>query len=459
MIHRPLAGLAFVALLSACGDDSNGPPEPVSISVAGDSVLSPEETASYSAQQLDDTGNPVSGVDLTWTVSDPALATIDESGLLTTTNAGIGTIHVIASVDGLRDSVPLRITSSWTAVSVGEGQTCATDVQRRLWCWGTLTGTGLPPAVPNAPVLVSDDEYSVVAGGVGSGCGVLNGDGSAFCFGANVYNSLGIGIGTDGTTPKPVTGGFLYDHVVLGREHGCGLSTMRTIVCWGKNAHGEVGDSIVGTLSNGHSPTVVVGGFSWNQVVAKDYRSCGLRDNHRVYCWGADYGGAAGWPESVTGDQIHPVAIQADHDYEMIGIGGQFQCGLTTTGVLECWGKNDGGQTGNGATSGLDRFPGPVSGDHGLGLFSTGESHACALDPDDQAWCWGTGPLGHASLTTSAVPVEVAGNHRFIGISAGSTQTCGITVGRAMYCWGAGNLGDGLLHVGGSMTPVRVRDP
>src|ERR1041384_8435629 len=29
-----------------------------------------------------------------------------------------------------------------------------------------------------------------------------------------------------GTTPKPVTGGFLYDHVVLGREHGCGLSRL-----------------------------------------------------------------------------------------------------------------------------------------------------------------------------------------------------------------------------------------
>jgi alpha-tubulin suppressor-like RCC1 family protein len=454
---------AAVLLVLACGDDGHtgrlGVPETVSLTItAGDSVLSPEETSNYAVEALDERGDPT-GAEVAWSVSNPTLATIDAFGALTTTTAGLGTIYVIAEVGSLRDSVQLRITSSWRAVSVGEAETCAIDIQRKMWCWGTFPGTGLPANGLLPTRTGSNGDYSVVAGGVISACGVINGDGTAECFGSSVYNSLGVGPGTDATTPKPVTGGFLYDHVVLGREHGCGLTTTHSIVCWGKNAHGEVGDSIVGTLSVGHAPTVVVGGLTWNQVVTKGYRSCGLRDNHRVYCWGADYNGATGWPASVTGDQYYPIAIESDHDYSAIGLGSTFQCGLTTTGVLECWGKNDGGQTGNGAMTGLQHFPDPVSGDHAFGQFSTGEGHACALDQEGKAWCWGTGGLGHATLTSSAVPVEVAGNHRFITIAAGSGQTCGMTSGRALYCWGAGSLGDGISHPGGSMTPVRVRDP
>jgi alpha-tubulin suppressor-like RCC1 family protein len=421
-------------------------------------VLSPEESGQYAAEILDAHGDPI-GSEPTWSVSNPTLASIDASGALTTTNAGVGTIYVIAEAGEVRDSVALRITSSWTRVSVGEGETCAYDINRHIWCWGTFAGTGQPANGLVPTRVASDEEFSDVAGGVISACGVVNGDGSAYCWGTSVYNSLGVGVGTNASTPQPVTGGFLFDHVVLGREHGCGLNISQQIVCWGKNVHGEVGDSIAGTLSIGHSPTVVVGGHNWKEVTAKGYRSCGLTTAGKVYCWGANHEGVAGWPAAVTDDVTFPVALEADRTYDALQMGPDFQCGRIGT-TLECWGNAMNGHLGNGTTANtLVRVPEAVSGNHAFGEFSTGESHSCAIDTDGKAWCWGDRALGHATIESSAVPVAVAGNHRFLFIAAGSTQSCGVTVGRALYCWGEGSLGDGVPHAGGSLTPVRVRDP
>ncbi len=458
---RTLFVSGLVALVAACGDGTsegefNNIPETITIT-AGDTVLSPQEAGQYVAEVRDASG-ALLAVTPTWSVSDGALATIDASGALQTTTSGVGSVYVVAETGGLRDSVALRITASWFRVSVGERETCAVDMSRHMWCWGEFAGSGQPANGLIPTRTASDQLYSDVAGGVISACGLIN-DGSADCFGSHNYNSLGIGFFANGNTPQPVTGGFLYAKVVLGREHGCGLTISQQIVCWGKNAHGEVGDSIPGSLSIGHAPTVIVGGHSWKQVTAKYYRSCGLTTTGKVYCWGAHVGGVAGWPVSVTTDVMFPVALEADRTYDDLQMGSDFQCARAGT-TLECWGNTMNGQLGNGTTANtVVRVPEAVSGNHAFGAFSTGEGHSCAIDTDGKAWCWGNGALGHPSVTTASVPVEVAGNHRFLTISAGSRQSCGVTVGGALYCWGWGSLGDGVVHQGGAMIPVRVRDP
>ena len=78
-----------------------------------------------------------------------------------------------------------------------------------------------------------------------------------------------------------------------------------------------------------------------------------------------------------------------------------------------------------------------------------GSTHACAIDIDHNAFCWGTndqGELGNGSSVTSLEPVRVTGLEDVAQISAGERFTCARTLAGAAYCWGHnanGQLGDG----------------
>lgn len=116
---------------------------------------------------------------------------------------------------------------------------------------------------------------------------------------------------------------------------------------------------------------------------------------------------------------------------------------------------------------------------------SVGEAHACGLDTEGHAFCWGTnqrGDLGAvlASSTTctdptsefklpgntvlpcTSTPVAVSGGLLFRRITAGVDLSCGITVGGDAYCWGSNSssaLGAGLPPGDSAISPVKVFDP
>jgi len=94
--------------------------------------------------------------------------------------------------------------------------------------------------------------------------------------------------------------------------------------------------------------------------------------------------------------------------------------------------------------------------------ISVGQSHACAVTKDGEAWCWGYnqyGQLGDGTHVDSAVPVRVAGLSPGVNsIAVGYRHTCAITQDFEIKCWGfngSGQLGnDGNLD---SSLPVNVR--
>ncbi len=82
--------------------------------------LHPGDTLRLDATSFDRQGNSLGSQPVVWSTSDPLVARISSSGLLTAT--GIGTGFVIADADGQRDSVSLQVQASIRRISVRPDQ-------------------------------------------------------------------------------------------------------------------------------------------------------------------------------------------------------------------------------------------------------------------------------------------------------------------------------------------------
>jgi alpha-tubulin suppressor-like RCC1 family protein len=167
-------------------------------------------------------------------------------------------------------------------------------------------------------------------------------------------------------------------------------------------------------------------------------------------------------------DAVDSALGDAPSDKEVIGeeiraltLGGGHTCALTSTGGVQCWGDNSGGQLGDGTTT-RRLTPVPVSGlASGVTAIAAGEIHTCALTTEGAVKCWGDnnhGQLGDSTGTAHVTPFTVSGlSSGVTAIAAGYSYTCAITTGGAVECWGdnsGGQLGDGTKT--DRLTPVTV---
>ncbi len=77
-------------------------------------------------------------------------------------------------------------------------------------------------------------------------------------------------------------------------------------------------------------------------------------------CWGDDSNGQLG-NGSTGGVYSSPVAVSTINNASSASAGFDFTCAVLTTGDVDCWGRNDLGQLGNGTTNPTN-MPGPVTG-------------------------------------------------------------------------------------------------
>jgi len=142
---------------------------------------------------------------------------------------------------------------TYAKVSAGARHTCAlTAVPGDLYCWGSdydgqlgLGGTGGRVY----PQQVTGTWRDVSAGGYTT-CAIDNASpaasaGRLWCFGSNSTGLLGIGQdGTVSSTPQQVGADTDYWlSVSVGATHTCARAQSGTLMCWGSNLHGQLGDS------------------------------------------------------------------------------------------------------------------------------------------------------------------------------------------------------------------------
>lgn len=248
-----------------------------------------------------------------------------------------------------------------------------------------------------------------------------------------------------------------------GDVHTCAVRTDGAAYCWGFNGFGQLGTGLVSFRET--RPVPVTGGLVFRSVSAGHLHTCGVTTTGAAYCWGynefGQLGTGATYPNSVSAS---PQPVAGGHMFRSITAGGWFTCGVTTGGHTLCWGYDGYGQLGTGSVTNLQPTPVVVTGGHVFESVSAGESNACGVTAAGQAYCWGagrTGQLGDGTFTDAQpTPVQVAGGHTFRSLDLGQWLTCGVRTDGAAYCWGFSNwggaLGDGTTAPSNSTTPVPV---
>lgn len=444
-------------------------------------------------------GNPTPGVTVHFGVDTGAVT----SATATTGPDGTASTHVrlpqtlgsvILSV--ATDSTP-GVTSTFTSrgvrfasFSMDANTTCGLSVEGYPYCWGdNAAGELVPIGVPagqNAytPRAVSADLdlTSVSLADIG-GCG-LRTDGSAVCWGSNVYGANGNGNVSLQLEPMtPVAGNLAFAELQRGPVATCGSTKSGQSYCWGASGVGQVGAA--GTYrSSAVKPTLIDGGTTFHSYALGQLHSCALDPVGQAYCWGMDLQGRLGVPAasaictasviSSTGTTSvpttcspSPVAVNTPVRFTSLVAASNATCGLTATGATYCWGSNDFGELGTGGSV-PDTVPAQVAGVPPFKQLSAHDRGFCGLTSAGDIYCWGyvgsvLGVPSQNCPTSSDCtphPAKVQTGRQFSSIAFTTGQLCGLSNGIA-YCWGTnyhGALGTGASDDLSVSVPTRVAD-
>jgi alpha-tubulin suppressor-like RCC1 family protein len=238
-------------------------------------------------------------------------------------------------------------------LSAGWSHTCARKVDGTVWCWGNNNGGQLGAATPPLrliPAAVAQVDQAIeLSAGDSHTCAVVSG-GAVLCWGFNDQGQVGDGRqGEVVASPVPVVGLAGATQVAAGTSHTCARKDDGSVLCWGSNTHGELGD---GTMAGQTMPVAVVGLSRCVEVAVGWTHSCALKDDGTVWCWGANSYGQRG--DMAAADLGAPMAAVAGFsDGAHLSAGFYETCVIRRNGTVYCWGLNSHGELGDGTT--MDR--------------------------------------------------------------------------------------------------------
>ena len=287
----------------------------------------------------------------------------------------------------------------------------------------------------------------------------LESDGSVLCWGDNAYGELGNGTVSPTQTPATALLPSKAIQVAAGESHSCALLVTHTVACWGDNEFAELGQKA--SFQPVPSPRLVPGLTRVASVVAGDGDTCALMLNKTLRCWGEGALGELG-NGTTTLAQATPVAVYGLSNVRQVALGYHHACALTAKAQVLCWGLGDLGQLGSGFMYGWSTYPRAVPGLSSVASIYAGGDQSCALLTTGVPHCWGYnsyGQLGDGSTTTRYYPDSVVGLSGVLSMSMGESFTCATLASRSLDCWGYS--GDGQLSSDEKtqMNPQAVTSP
>ncbi|EQC48260.1 chromosome condensation regulator, RCC1 repeat-containing protein [Bacteriovorax sp. BSW11_IV] len=333
----------------------------------------------------------------------------------------------------------------WASMAGSAYMSCGVTSTGRAFCWGQYfnwgqMGNGLYSSTVFIPKKIPGDRtWKKIAGGYISFCGIDSSD-DLYCAADDNYGEIGNGAGDTSPHSHPVlvNGGYKWLEISATSETVCGVTLANVGYCWGRNNYGQVGSGDATAIF--HEPNLVVGGHSWLKIDVGYNHVCGIRTDQTAYCWGYNRYGqfGNGIATGTTTPGPTPTAVSGGLTFKDIAVADNTSCGLTTTDEIYCWGRDNRGQLGNDASYVDQSTPVKVSGGGTWSSLDSGGDHMCALRPDGNAYCWGSGSNGATgSFSNTPEPRLVQGGISWSVIKTGGWHTCGLESGTGeMYCFG-----------------------
>ncbi|HEY1803160.1 MAG TPA: InlB B-repeat-containing protein [Terracidiphilus sp.] len=319
-----------------------------------------------------------------------------------------------------------------TMVMGGELHNVALKSDGTVWAWGSdITDQLGDGGTANSlwPQQVNGLSSVVKLGSRGYHSVAVESDGTVWDWGSDRFGALGDGNNVQNpgyTTPVEVAGVTNPIMVTAGYMFSVALLQDHTLVAWGNNADGEMGNGTSGGYQSSPQPVpgidnVVWVSAGWTHVVA-------IRSDGTVWTWGAN---------SWTG------SFDCEDSYDSNNLG--FFCGY--------------GKLGDGTTN--DHYtPEQVPGLSGAIMALGGDSYTAVLLRDGTVWTFGSngaGQLGVTGVYQSLSPVEVQGLCHAVYIMARDFHSQALCSDGSLWSWGSGTSGElGNGAFSNSAVPVQI---
>ncbi|WP_026185363.1 RCC1 domain-containing protein [Salinispora pacifica] len=292
---------------------------------------------------------------------------------------------------------------------------------------------------------------------------------AVFAWGGNAGGQLGDGTTTNSSEPLAVRlpANTTVAAVAAGERHSLALTSAGNILAWGGNDDGQLGN---GTTVSSREPVPVrlPAGVRAVAVAVGANHSVALTSTGSLLAWGANNSGQLGNGTVTSSSMPLAVRLPTGTAAAAVAAGRDHNLVLTSTGpaALLAWGANSEGQLGDGTRFGRS-VPVPVALPAGptVTAIAGGGDHSLALAADGAALAWGSnsrGQLGDGTTTDSLVPVPVALSvgTEATAIAAGRTHSAVLTSEGTALAWGGNQLGQlGNGTTSDSSEPVSVNLP
>lgn len=306
-----------------------------------------------------------------------------------------------------------------------------------------VLGTNFP-SVSLTPLTVNgiSDVKQIVSDGTAT-CALKN-DGTVWCWGFLLYPSISSGV--TGVAPVEIPG-FSQISQISFNESLCGIKADQSVTCqmWGGypaadvpalngaisisaglfGACGVLADGTVTCVDSSGASRTIDGVTSAQTITAGDGSTCVLEKDGSVWCWGSAYGNVA--PAKVEGLPIMT---------SVVAQGWQGECGIDVSGSVWCWGNAPGWISGGWSSP---NAPTQVPGiSDALAVSSGVDGNAtCVVMANQSPECWGAndhGQFGNGATQSNyggggddSPPVPIS-NLDTVFCLAHNTQSCSVSV-------------------------------
>jgi alpha-tubulin suppressor-like RCC1 family protein len=372
-------------------------------------------------------------------------------------NLGIGTLGTYSSPVAVQSPA----SGSWTVASASLSFGQFVDSQNNFYFAGDGLTYFYPTTVASIPQQVGTSSWTAVSAGDGFSLCITT-EGRLFSWGYNLNGEGGRLTTTDTFTPTLVSGpaATSWSAVAAAGQFSLGITSLGALYAWGLGTSGRLGD---GTIVSKSSP-IKIGSSSWNAVGAGAGTGYGIDAVGRLFAWGLNTSGQVGISTLIRVSSPVLVSGPASTSWVQVAGGGLHVMAATTTRALYAWGLGTSGQLGTNAALTVSSPVLVASPTRPLSWqqISTGQAHSLGIRSDKTLWAWGSGGLGQLGSGTStsvSSPIQI-GTSSWSAVAAGLSSSYAIRSDGTLWSWGGNSVGQlGILSTIATSSPVLVSGP